>query len=58
VPSGFVGPAGHPGVVVRSMAEGPVHRAIFAATPAADATRPSVQALLAAVRTTAAALGW
>jgi DNA-binding transcriptional LysR family regulator len=54
----FVGPANHPGVVVRSLAEGPVHRAIFAATRSADASRPSVQALLAAVRTTAAGVGW
>jgi DNA-binding transcriptional LysR family regulator len=54
----FVRPEAHPGVVVRGMAEGPVHRAIFAATRTADASRPSVQALLAAVRTTAANLGW
>jgi DNA-binding transcriptional LysR family regulator len=54
----FVRPADHPGVVVRSMSEGPVHRAIFAATRTADASRPSVQALLAAVRTTAAEVGW
>ena len=35
-----------------------MHRAIFAATRTADAGRPSVQALLAAVRTTAADVGW
>ena len=38
------------GVAVRAIAEGAVHRTIFAATRAADAQRPSVQALLAAVR--------
>ena len=54
----FVAPGAHPGVVVRSIAEGDVHRAIFAATRTADAGRPSVQALLAAVRTTAADVGW
>lgn len=54
----FVRPAAHPGVVVRSIAEGSVHRAIFAATRTADAQRPSVQALLAAVRTAAADVGW
>jgi DNA-binding transcriptional LysR family regulator len=40
----------HPGVVVRRIAEGPVNRAIFAATRAADAARPSTQALVAAMR--------
>jgi DNA-binding transcriptional LysR family regulator len=54
----FVGPANHPGVVVRSIAEGPVQRAIFAATRTADAERPSVKALLAAVRTAATGAGW
>jgi DNA-binding transcriptional LysR family regulator len=43
------------GVAVRAIAEGDVHRTIFAATRAADAQRPSVQALLAAVRRAAAA---
>jgi DNA-binding transcriptional LysR family regulator len=47
----------HPGVVVRAIAEGPVHRAIFAATRTADARRPSVQALLGAVRGAAGATG-
>ena len=45
------------GVVVRAIAEAPVHRAIFAATRTADARRPSVQALLEAVRSAAAATG-
>jgi DNA-binding transcriptional LysR family regulator len=49
-------PPRYPGVAVRSMAEGPVHRAIFAATRTADAARPSTQALLAAVREAAAGL--
>jgi DNA-binding transcriptional LysR family regulator len=43
-------PPRHPGIAVRSIAEGPVSRAIFAATRATDAARPSTQALLAAVR--------
>jgi DNA-binding transcriptional LysR family regulator len=51
-------PGIRPGVAVRAIAEGSVHRTIFAATRAADAKRPSVQALLAAVRTAAAGLGW
>jgi DNA-binding transcriptional LysR family regulator len=54
----LVAPAAQPGVVVRTIAEGPVHRTIFAATRTADAERPSVHALLAAVRTAASALGW
>ena len=54
----LVAPEAHPGVVVRALAEGSVQRAIFAATRAADAKRPSVQALLGAVRTAAADLGW
>ena len=45
-------------VVARPVAEGPIHRTIFAATRSADAERPSVQALLAAVRAAALALGW
>jgi hypothetical protein len=36
--------------------EGTVHRTIFAATRAADAERPSVQPLLAAIRTAASAV--
>jgi DNA-binding transcriptional LysR family regulator len=46
------------GVAVRTIAEGSAHRTIFAATCTADAKRPSVQALLMAVRSAAAALGW
>jgi DNA-binding transcriptional LysR family regulator len=49
-------PDHHPGITLRRIAGGPVSRAIFAATRAADATRPSAQALLDAVRTVAAAL--
>ena len=48
--------AGQPGIALRAIAEGTVSRAIFAATRAADAARPSTQALLAAVRDAAAAL--
>lgn len=46
----------HPGVAVREIAEGSVHRTIVAVTRAADAKRPSLQALLAAVRSAAADL--
>jgi DNA-binding transcriptional LysR family regulator len=49
-------PRRHPGVVLRGIAEGPVTRAIFAATRTTDAARPSTQALLAAVREAVAAL--
>jgi DNA-binding transcriptional LysR family regulator len=42
---------GRPGLAVRPIAEGDVTRAIFAVTRAADAARPSTQALLAAIRT-------
>jgi DNA-binding transcriptional LysR family regulator len=48
--------SGHPGTVRRAIAEGPVDRVILAATRATDAARPSTQALLAAVRRTAAKL--
>jgi DNA-binding transcriptional LysR family regulator len=48
-------PRQHPGVALRRIAEGPVSRAIFAATRAADAARPSTRALVSAVRTAAAA---
>jgi DNA-binding transcriptional LysR family regulator len=54
----LVAPDDQPGVAVRTMAEGSVHRTIFTATRTADADRPSVQALLGAVRTVAANLGW
>jgi DNA-binding transcriptional LysR family regulator len=51
-------PAVHPGIAVRAIADGSVYRTIFAATRAADAERPSVQALQAAIRAAAAHLGW
>jgi DNA-binding transcriptional LysR family regulator len=52
-------PEAHEGVAVRQIAEGPVHRTVFAATRTADAQRPSVGALLEAVRGAAAQnLGW
>jgi len=54
----LVAPGAHPGVVVRTIANVPVHRTIFAATRTADAQRPSVRALLAAVGTAAAGIGW
>jgi DNA-binding transcriptional LysR family regulator len=54
----LVAPDAHPGVAVRAIAEGSVHRTIFMATRTADAKRPSVQALRAAVRSAAADLGW
>jgi DNA-binding transcriptional LysR family regulator len=50
--------ADRPGVTVRAIAGGAVHRTIFTATRTADAGRPSVQAVLAAVRAAAASLGW
>jgi DNA-binding transcriptional LysR family regulator len=46
----LVRPGAPPGVVARRISEGTLHRTIFAATRAADAERPSVQALLTAVR--------
>jgi DNA-binding transcriptional LysR family regulator len=46
--------AGPAGVAVRAIADGSVERAIFAATRAVDAARPSTRALLAAVQTAAA----
>jgi DNA-binding transcriptional LysR family regulator len=42
---------GRPGVAIRPISESEVTRAIFAVTRAADAARPSTQALLAAIRT-------
>ena len=54
----LVAPESHPGVAVRAMAEGSLHRTIFMATRSADAERPSVRALRAAVRAAAADLGW
>jgi DNA-binding transcriptional LysR family regulator len=44
------------GIALRPIAENPVGRTIFAVTRAADAARPSTQALVAAVRKAAAAL--
>jgi DNA-binding transcriptional LysR family regulator len=49
-------PERHPGIAVRPVAEGPLNRRIFAATRAADAARPSMGALLAALQDAAAAL--
>jgi DNA-binding transcriptional LysR family regulator len=54
----LVAPETHPGVAVREMAEGSLHRTIFMATRTADSDRPSVRALRAAVRAAAADLGW
>jgi DNA-binding transcriptional LysR family regulator len=54
----LVAPETHPGIAVRAIAEGSVHRTVFAATRAVNAERPSVRALLAAVSTAAANLGW
>ncbi|HEX2413853.1 MAG TPA: LysR family transcriptional regulator [Thermoleophilaceae bacterium] len=51
-------PGHHPDVVRRELAEGSVHRDIYAATRTADEQRPSVRALLSAVRRAAAELGW
>jgi DNA-binding transcriptional LysR family regulator len=45
------------GVAVHPIAERPVSRAIFAATRATDTTRPSIQALLAAVQAASAEAG-
>jgi len=45
----LVHPGARPGVTVRAVAGHTLDRAIYAATRTADATRPSVQALLAAV---------
>jgi DNA-binding transcriptional LysR family regulator len=53
----LVVPGDHPGVALRAIAEAPVNRRIFAATRAADAARPSIRALLAAMRDAAAATG-
>ena len=51
----LVGPEERPGVVVRAIAEGAADRTVFMATRSADAERPSVQAVLAAVRTATSA---
>jgi DNA-binding transcriptional LysR family regulator len=50
----LVDASSHPGVAVREVAEGSVYRNILMATRAADAERPSVQALIAAIRSEAA----
>jgi DNA-binding transcriptional LysR family regulator len=50
----LVDPGSHPGVAVREIAGGSVYRNILMATRAADAERPSVQALIAAIRAEAA----
>ena len=55
---GLVAPAGRPGIAVREIAERAVHRTIFAATRAADAGRPSLAAVRAAIDAEAAARGW
>ena len=49
-------PHRHPGIKLRNIAEAPIRRAIFAATRSTDASRPSTQALLTAIRDTVAAL--
>jgi DNA-binding transcriptional LysR family regulator len=49
-------PRRHPGMAVRSIADQPVNRSIFAVTRAADAERPSMRALVAAVQQAAEAL--
>ncbi|HET9213233.1 MAG TPA: LysR family transcriptional regulator [Gaiellaceae bacterium] len=54
----FVVTGSHPGVVAREIAEGSVHRTIYAATRATDAKRPSVRALVTAVEAVARELGW
>src|SRR3954454_7810350 len=53
----LVGLEGRPGVAVRAIAEGHVERTIFVATRAADAQRPAIRALRAAVAAQAARLG-
>jgi len=52
----LVAPTSRPGVVARAIAGGSVDRAVYAATRSTDAARPSVRALLAAVRTAVSAL--
>jgi DNA-binding transcriptional LysR family regulator len=49
----LVDPGSHPGIAVRPIAGGAVYRNILMATRAADAARPSVQALRAAIRAAA-----
>jgi DNA-binding transcriptional LysR family regulator len=52
---GLVLPGHQPGVTLRSMADTDLRRTVFAVTRAADAARPSTQALLAAMHDAAAA---
>ena len=52
----LVGSATFPGVVVRDIAGDDLHRTVYAATRTADAKRPSVAALLEAVRAEAEAV--
>ncbi|HEY6759803.1 MAG TPA: LysR family transcriptional regulator [Baekduia sp.] len=52
----LVGYTDRPGIAVRMPAEGAIDRTIFVATRAADARRPSIQAIRAAVRATAGSL--
>jgi DNA-binding transcriptional LysR family regulator len=54
----LVAPEARPGVVVREIAEGSLHRTLFMASRGADADRPSVRALRAAIRRAAADLRW
>jgi DNA-binding transcriptional LysR family regulator len=49
----LVDPGSHTGIAVREIAEGSVYRNILMATRAADAERPSVRALRAAIRAAA-----
>jgi DNA-binding transcriptional LysR family regulator len=49
-------PPRRPGIAVRAIADAFVDRAIFAVTRVADASRPSMQALLGAIREAAAVL--
>ena len=48
-------PERHPGIALREIEEATVTRAIFAATRATDAARPSIQALVSSVRDAAEA---
>jgi DNA-binding transcriptional LysR family regulator len=52
----LVMPGRHPGTVLRRVAGARLERAIFAVTRAADAARPSTQALLGAVRHASSAM--
>src|SRR5829696_41387 len=54
----LVCPRARAGVTVRAVAGASLERTIFAASRTADSHRPSVRALLAAIRAEAADLGW